>query len=744
MQHMTRYLISALACAALWGASGCLQPADEILEKSGDGSKMVFVKQPINQGRMTAMANNPDEFVPGTDLFLLSPISPTGKLTNLTEPFTRAAENERDWGAALDPEVSFDGTKIVFSMRKAKSRNWALYEMNVDGTDLVQLTSPTSGDDMDPAYLPDGRIVFTSTRAGIVDEYERRRVSQLHLGERGPEGNLVNIRPLSFNQSHDQNPFVHSSGKIFFSRWDHLGSPNKIPLFTIDPDGTNQFVLYGADETFGNNSPNRSGSRTFMEARELADGGLVSSLMDRASAFEGGAIALIDLSKFTDAPDLVTPSSSPPTTTREATEAIFKTPYPIMDGGRERLLVAQSPREISDNQGSADFGIYVMDKNGGNMRLIHNDTRTHDFDPIVIKIRALLPKIIADDPLVVQAMKQGLTTGTFFTDDVYSRMDGDGQMKLNRTHLNRDGSKGEAKYVRWLEAVSMPREKRGGTLGDTDFEKQRVIGYSEIMEDGSFSAEVPANASLHLQVLNEDGHMLVNQMQWIHTMPGERRVCTGCHGPREKDEDIQHFDIAEEGSVTFEFEDTRNYLASFANAQKVTEHRAARTDTIDFFDPRLFTEAAKSGAFTPNTNTVQTALERSCNECHGAGAASLGGGFSLQEIRIDSLYTNRDPISSVYQNLLRGQAYKARTGDNRDHVTNRGTRRSPLGWVLYNRQLSTQDGENLFRTSTFDHSTLWEKDEHGGIDLFAAENIDLRTLVEFMDMGAQFSNSVGY
>jgi hypothetical protein len=67
-----------------------------------------------------------------------------------------------------------------------------------------------------------------------------------------------------------------------------------------------------------------------------------------------------------------------------------------------------------------------------------------------------------------------------------------------------------------------------------------------------------------------------------------------------------------------------------------------------------------------------------------------------------------------------------------------------LGWVLYNRQLSTQDGENLFRTSTFDHSTLWEKDEHGGIDLFAAENIDLRTLVEFMDMGAQFSNSVGY
>jgi|GEM_PF-1256797 len=750
--------------------TACLDPADEILIKSGEASRIIFVREnSAGEGvnRNNAMGNNTDEFYAGTDLFSLSPIGPTGKLVNLTAKWTRLSDNPDRWGAAQDPEVSFDGEHILFSMKTSSDRavHWHLYEMDVNGDNLVQLTSDPNSDDMDPAYLPDGRVVFTSTRSHQVDEYERRSVSNLYIGTRGDGGKLGDIRQLSFNQSHDFNPWVHSSGLIYFSRWDHLGSPNKVPLFTIHPDGTKQFVLYGADETFQGNG-NGSGSRTFMEARELSDGGIVTSLMERTSRFEGGAIAILDLGgkPITAPPDVVTPSESPYNTTRNISDAIYKTPYPIRDGVKERLLVAMSPHETGPNVENevANYDLYVMDKDGGNRKLVFASSQTNDYDPIVVAPRAV-PKTAATDPFVAKGIASGAVTGGFFDADVYSRMDNDGQMKPDRDWTNHDGSKGQAKFVRFLDAVSMPRDgnMRGGSLGETEFEKQRVIGYGPVQSDGSFALEVPANRSLHLQVLDEDGVMLVNQLQWVHVMQGERRVCTGCHGPRESDKSIFGFSVAEDGAVTSEaegMEATKSYIASFANAAKVTEHRAAKTDTLDFFNPAQIQRAIdsantvrdkktwdpSSGDYAFKGKTLQAILDQQCVSCHSSGeAVTKGGGLVLEEIRSDSIWS-RERVSSVYDRLMREDGYRDTKGNRQPYVTSRGARRSPLAWVLFNRQLVfKKNDEKVFRIPSYDHSGLWEKDSSGFIDTFAPANEDLLTLIEWMDMGAQFSNSVG-
>ena len=121
----------------------------------------------------------------------------------------------------------------------------------------------------------------------------------------GSDGRLINIRQISFNQSHDTNPMIHSSGKVFYSRWEHLGNPNKFPLFVINPDGSRPFVMYG------NHSPPQSGSRVFLEPSELSDGGIVCSVMERNSPSEGGAIAIIDISKSDDNLTFITPSTVP-------------------------------------------------------------------------------------------------------------------------------------------------------------------------------------------------------------------------------------------------------------------------------------------------------------------------------------------------------------------------------------------------------------------------------------------------
>jgi len=755
---------------------GCLEPGDEILEKSGESGMVIFVRE-TSAGRgnnnSIPMANNTNEFYRGTDIYSLSPIGPTGKLVNLTAKWTRATENSDQWGAATDPEVSYDGKKLIFSMRIARppvgdrssSDHWHLYEMDINGENLVKLTNNTSADDMDPAYMPDGRIVFTSTRAHIRDEYERREVSNLYMGTRDNHGLIpdANTQQLSFNQSHDFNPFVHSSGKIYFSRWDHLGPPNKIPIFSINPDGTGQFVLFGADNVL-NGTANSTGAQAYLEARELADNGIVTSIMERPSVFEGGGIAIFDLGKTINTPPtIITPSSSPINTNSRKSEALYKSPFPIMDNGKERLLVAMSPYaaggDMDRNESTVNYDLYVMDKDGGNRKLVFASAETNDYDPIVVgEVR--LPNIIPINQFVAQGLAQKANTGMFFDANVYSRDRSlDDQMVPDPTVVNHDGSKGQARFVRVLEAVSFPSNysKRGGELGHTDFEKQRVIGYGPIEEDGSFAIEVPAKKSMHVQTLDENGVMLVNQFQWIHVMPGERRVCSGCHGSRENDKDITKFEIKSNGEVTFD--GTKTFIASFAKATKVTEHPSLKGDTLDFFDWRLTNRYADSvqtvndkrewkpkESYLARTNTVQNVLNQKCNSCHGVAAEAVNKtGLVLEETVTAAIYQGR--LSTVYDRLMDDNGYTPlNNGRKMAYVSTRGARRSPLAWVMFHRQLNAEKGNatEAFRIPSYDHRALWSKDSTTNfIDPFKAENRDLLTLIEWIDMGAQFSNSVG-
>ena len=732
--------IAGAAAAAAFLAVSCLEPADQIMERHGEG-RIVFVKDPSVGGtgmnRDVAMAANPDEFHPGTDLMLLSPVSPTGKLTNLTAQWTRAAQNPADWGAAQDPEASFDGRRVLFAMRKARTstsrtQHWGIYEMGADGNGLVRLTLPDTGDDFDPAYLDDDHIVFASTRNQIVDEYERRIAPQLFTGVKGADGRLDSIRQITFNQSHDQNPFVHSSGKIFFTRWDHLGDPNKMPLFTVNADGSGQFVLYGADETFGPGST--SGSRTFMEARELRDGGLVASLMERTSEFEGGAICVIDLSKFTSAPKLITGPGSPYNNTQKPSDAIFKTPYPIWDGGQEKILVAQSAHAVGGKDDIVNYDLFIMGKDGGDPKLVHADPDANDYDPVTLAPRALpwVPYAVA--PKVREGLNSQAATGFFFDANVYSRQD-DGQAKGSDLD-------GKVKYLRVLAAVPTPANCGycGQSMGNTSFERQRVLGYADVQTDGSFSIEVPANTPMHVQTLDRDGLMLVNQLQWIDVMPGERRICTGCHGIREKDADIRYFSN-DNDTVHFQASesDLKGFLANFYSAQKVTEHPAARADIVNF-------HTLKADSAAPKYGTVQDVLDARCVSCHGAARAKdEGGGLVLEFDAADTAKT-RHGTTNVYETLTDGEHYATAAGSgarngNLNYATDNGARQSPLAWVLFHRQLARKN-ENLFRVPRFDHSTLWEKDSSGRMDIFSPGNADLRTLVEWMDMGVQFMNTV--
>ncbi len=732
-ESVLRHLLVVVLLMLLRLFYGCgSAPPDDVLAKAGQ-SAVVFVKEnSVANHRSNAMKSNPDEFYPGSDICLLSPISPAGEVVNLTAAYTRAGKSDpNDYGAAADPEISLDGTRILFTMKRSRNEPWRLYEMNLDGSSLVQLTDPPEGDDMDPVYLPNGQILFTSTRSGIVDEYERRASPLLHVGERGPDGRLVNIRQISFNQSHDTNPFVHSSGKIIYSRWEHLGSPNKFPLFVINPDGTRPFVMYG------NHSPRQSGSRVFLEARELSDGGLVCAVMERNSPFEGGAIAVIDISKSDDNLIFISPETSPFNNTGRESRAVFKTPHPLFDPAapvdrREKILVAMSPYPVNmGEEERVDYGLYGMDKDGKNLRLIYNDPDFNEIDPVPVapreKLPGGLPQVIPTEPQVQAAIAAGQQTGFFFDGNVYDRASNDGQMRPDPAYVNHDGSTGQAKWLRILEAVPLPvnARRRGGPLGDTNFEKQRVVGYAPIRPDGSFSVEVPANRSLHMQTLDEQGHMLVNQLTWVQVMPGETRLCTGCHDSHDRDKIINDLKIQVDKSVVNTAQG-RQYASGFHNAVNVLAHPAARPDTVDFFDKHR----------PQRSNTVQAVFNRQCISCHGNSAPA--GGLSLELTAAD--LSNPDGTTSVYERLTEN-GYQTARGQQRDYVTRSGVRHSPLMWVLYHRQLDEEDNED-YRPVNYDHTQLWARNADGLIDPFLPANRDLLTLIEWIDAGIQYSNTI--
>ncbi|MCW8997108.1 MAG: hypothetical protein OQK04_00140 [Kangiellaceae bacterium] len=262
-RHFT--LIFGLAVIA-----GCSEDGTSIEQSGQDPDPVVvdfpiaYVKRPIpvmddgNGGtqRVALDLREPIEFNPGAQLFLRDRASPSAAETNLTEGvFEQDALYD-----VKDLEVSYDGTKLVFAMRAAEIEGadedeqptWNIWEYDRTTATLRRIIesdiTAEDGDDVAPAYLPDGKIVFASTRqrsakAILLDEgkpqfaafEEDRNVEALSLHVMNDDGTEIN--QLTFNQSHDTDPTVLTNGKVVFSRWDNYGR-DAINLYQINQDGS--------------------------------------------------------------------------------------------------------------------------------------------------------------------------------------------------------------------------------------------------------------------------------------------------------------------------------------------------------------------------------------------------------------------------------------------------------------------------------------------------------------------------
>ena len=339
---------------------------------------IAYVKRPIPTNDQDEAVQldfrDPGFFTEGGDVFLRDNSSAVAEEVNLTSAITQGM------GDVKGLNVSFDGKRIIFSLRlfdpnpnDDDTPTWNIYEYDLEQNSLRRIIesdlTAEEGDDLFPAYLPDDRIVFVSSRqrqsAEILSNEGKPRYSA--LVENGNTIAMVlhvmnsnggEIRQISFNQSNDYHPIVMSgrfNGQILFSRWDKAANNNEVNLYKINPDGSELELLYGAHS----HDTGTDGSTIhYTGAREMLDGNIMVVTQPFQGTFGGGDIAIINTDRFIDNDrplwtlnGLIGPAESKVTINNVTNDGSispngrYASAFPLWDGSN-RILVSKSACQL--------------------------------------------------------------------------------------------------------------------------------------------------------------------------------------------------------------------------------------------------------------------------------------------------------------------------------------------------------------------------------------------------------------
>lgn len=402
--------------------------------------------------------------------------------------FTKGANADPDRRVLFDagsgvigsPSATFDGQQILLAMAREGEKFFHIYRIASEGGAPEQLTSGPFHD-IDPAELPDGRIVFTSTRVGTFEEYHSPPSRALFV----MKSNGSDIQPITSTLIFDNEPKVMADGRIVFVRTDNFFDRGKVEthLHVIRPDGTDGLTEIGADVGadygvrlrvlgYGSPAPLPDGRLAFISNR----GNFIASLGHAEPAFHRLPDQLSDLAAMPDG----------------------------------RLLATIMP--TPGHSGSDTIG--VIDPATDALTELYRSSRGSIHSPVYLGERARPPVIPS------------------YTGDVASGKTG--FLLCQNARFTRKTKAGWAniRSIRVLSAI--PLTVRSSHSHIVHVGHQTVeLGTVPLAPDGSFYIEVPADTPLALQAVDAEGRSELNEMSWIYVRPGEQRACMGCHQPRE-------------------------------------------------------------------------------------------------------------------------------------------------------------------------------------------------------------------
>jgi len=177
-----------------------------------------------------------DTYRPGADL-VLAPAT----VDTATNELSLGAETSLLGGCGLDPStadlrgtaVSWDGSRIAFGARSSGSAPLRLYWMNDDGSGCEPIPglAPAMDSqhgilthDFDPAFAPDGRIVFASARGNLDADILGQDGPTRTPAAMQPNANLYvydpsdsSVRQLTFLLNQELMPSFMTDGRVIFT-----------------------------------------------------------------------------------------------------------------------------------------------------------------------------------------------------------------------------------------------------------------------------------------------------------------------------------------------------------------------------------------------------------------------------------------------------------------------------------------------------------------------------------------------
>jgi hydrazine synthase alpha subunit-like protein len=560
---------------------------------------MLYVKQPVlakNTDKKNKAATPTDidtrdliTSITGSDLYMRTSASAASQEVNVTMPITGGT------GAVRDLDVSPDGTKVVFSLRlplnpaltntDPKQPNWHIYMYDASTKAVTQLTNDdvTAGHDVGAHFLPDGRVIFASSRQvatqailldegrpqyQAVTENQQQSIFLLHVMNADGTG----MHQISFNTNHDFSPSVLANGQIVFSRWD-TENGDEISLYSANPDGTGLQLLYGANShaTGANIAGTNNNVIQFLNARQRADGTLLAVVRPFLGTQLGGDLLVINANQFVE----INQPSSPTGTVKgpgqtEATSlgittdanmpsagGRFYSMYPLYDG-TNRMLVSWAPCLVESTTGTTEvcnstnttgtnvtlappqYTIWVYDFDAGTLSpVLSAEQGTEIVEPVIMQARNPVPTFIPDSTPSTPAQQNLVNAGLGIL-NIASVYDFDGidttksGIATQADPQNASFYTRPARFVRIEKAVEIPprtvRKIDQQVYGPAGMGMREILGYAPVQPDGSVSIQVPAQVPFTIEVLDVNARRITaKHTSWLQLQPGETRSCNGCH-----------------------------------------------------------------------------------------------------------------------------------------------------------------------------------------------------------------------
>ncbi|GAC1693554.1 MAG: hypothetical protein PVS2B3_03010 [Steroidobacteraceae bacterium] len=533
-----------------------------------------------------------NDVVPGVaDLYERAAASPSAAETNITARITASAAYDMK-----DVDSSADGTRVVFAMRgplaaqqdPMKPPSWRIWQYTLATNSLAPVINPASDpdpltvNDVSPHYLPDGRIVFSTTRQtqaqGVLLDEQRPQFSA--VDEARTEDNFVlevmnadgtNVHQISFNPSHDRDATVLANGRVLWSRWDNAPGHDSMSLYSSNPDGTDLELYYGVNSHMtGTNGT----AVEFVHPHEMQNGSILALVRPYTGVDFGGDLTMInglqyveDTEPFpTSNTNLRGPGQTAATTYNVVTipgpspGGRFNSGYPLWDN-TNRILVSWSQCRLLDQTQTPPaivpcsatalaapnpvvapplYSVWMFDPSQNTLLPVMAPVEGVMVTDVVTTQPRTLPNIILDkvpgvdlDPSLVNA-----GVGVIDIRSVYD-IDGQDTAVPNIATIADPGltpaGTAPARFLRLVKAVSIPDKTvlklTAGDFGASNFMRE-ILGYAPIEPDGSVRIEVPANVAFEVSLLDVNARRYrPDQGVWLQLKPGEVVTCNGCHTP---------------------------------------------------------------------------------------------------------------------------------------------------------------------------------------------------------------------